>query len=123
MLNAKTVLVVPKIFYHYNFRQDSAMRSSCKEDRLLCSIALNISQYRYLKSYSFPTDKRKVAMKWIAISMAWCLRDASPTCAKEFYSKVKASGLLPLLLSDSLKQKIQIAILNTSFNLYRLFFE
>jgi glycosyltransferase involved in cell wall biosynthesis len=82
---------------------------------------LHIDQYRYLAQVPISTELRHLFMGQLGVSTAWVLREASDDYARELYELHRRSGLFPLRIAGSWRQKLQIAILNISFPLYRKF--
>lgn len=111
------VYISSSVLYYYVFNPQGAMRNSLLEDRHKCSIKLSID----LLNRGGDKPALKFIKKNVAISMAWCIREAQDSYAKELYDMCKNAGTFPLAISGTLKQKIQISLLNTNFTLYRLF--
>lgn len=104
--------------YRYYVNPNGAMRNSNYSDRLLCSINLSVN----MLSRTFPDARsKKFCESQSAISIAWCLRSADAKLAQELFQVVRK--YLPLRIAGSMKQRIQIALLNISFRLYKLIFK
>lgn len=112
--------ISPKILYQYTLNPEGAMRSSSLEDKHKCSVQLSILLLKECKTYNYST--RKFIEGLLAISIAWCIRQANDSYAKELYKACKNAHILPLKSSKgNMKQKIQISILNINYYLYRIF--
>lgn len=103
--------------YRYYVNPNGAMRNSNYSDRLLCSIKLSAN----MLSRSFPDDSsRKYCESQSAISIAWCLRSADMTLAQKLFKIIHK--YMPLRVAGTMKQKIQILLLNMNFRLYKRVF-
>lgn len=104
--------------YRYYLNPSGAMRNSRYADRLRCSVRLSVNQL----SRTYPDSaSRRFCEESAAVSVAWCLREAHGALAWELYPLVKP--YLPLPLAGTYKQKLQIALLNLSFRLYKSVFK
>lgn len=103
--------------YRYYVNPNGAMRNSNYSDRLLCSIKLSTN----MLSRSFPdASSKNFCESQSAISIAWCIRSADKKLAQELFHIVHK--YMPLRIAGTIKQRIQIALLNVSFPLYKKIF-
>lgn len=112
--------ISPAVLYLYVLNPNGAMRNSLLEDRHKCSVKLGIALLQECRTYN--ASARKFTEGLLSISIAWCIREANDNYAKELYNKCKEAHIFPLkTYRGKAKQKIQITILNFSYQLYRLF--
>lgn len=112
--------ISPGILYRYVLNPNGAMRNSRLEDRHKCSVRLSIALLQECRTYT--SSARKFTEGLLAISLAWCIREANDNYAKALYKECQEAHILPLnIYRGGVKQKIQITILNINFHLYRLF--
>lgn len=112
--------ISPSVLYRYVVNPNGAMRNSLLEDRHKCSVQLGISLLQECHTYN--SSAQKFTEGLLSVSIAWCIREANDSYAKELYKKCKEAHILPLkAYRGKRKQKIQIAILNLNYYVYRLF--
>lgn len=118
---AKDVYIAPcSVLYHYFLNPEGAMRNSLLKERHVCSVRLGIDIIG--KIADFPRSVRTFILGLQAVSIAWCIREAGDEYAKDLYVECKKANVFPLSISrGSWKQKLQIAVLNLNFSLYRKF--
>ena len=103
--------------YRYYVNPAGAMRNSLYSDRLRCSVRLSAN----LLARQFPDSvSKRFCEDSASVSVAWCLREAHGSLAQELYPLVKP--YMPFRLAGTFKQKLQIALLNLSFRLYKSVF-
>lgn len=117
---SKMLLANDQWYYSYRINPVGAMSSSNYEDRLLTSIRL--SAYSLNRSRNMVDVDTRFVCARMSISIAWCLRELKSPKAQEMYDYCKNLQILPLPLAGTIKQKIQIALLNFSLKLYKLLF-
>lgn len=115
-----TVSVSRHCIYDYFIREASAMRSSPIEARHRCSVMLGCNMLAFAKTVENETIRQSLR-RITAVSIAWCIREAADTYAKDLYTYARRRTAFPLALGGSAKQKLQIAVLNIGFNIYRAF--
>lgn len=122
--HAHTIRVFANRLYLYRLNPQGAMQNSLLESRHRCSVMLTTDLFHYVTTLSTPPSLRlrNALLVQMAVSGAWCVRQAAPSYATELYHSLRAAGLFPLKVGGSCKQKIQIIILNLSFRLYRAVF-
>jgi hypothetical protein len=92
-----------------------------KSEKMHFAVGLQIDEDKYIKQNVKNAHLRKALLGRIGISEAWCLRDATDEDARKLYHWSKQNNLFPLTVAGSWKQKLQIALLNVNFRLYRAF--
>lgn len=118
---AKDVFIAPcSVLYHYFMNPDGAMRNSLLKERHVCSVRLCIDMIERVED--FPKSVRANILGLQAISIAWCIREADDEYAKDLYMECRKAAVFPLSITGtSWKQKMQIAVLNLNYSLYRKF--
>lgn len=119
--NANTIYIAPSDrLYYYYVTPWSSIRGSLSKDRYTCNVRVYIDLIR--KTTNFQESVRSFCNGWAAINIAWCLRYATDDYAKDLYNECKKALVFPLSINQgTIKQKIQIAILNLNFSTYRKF--
>ena len=116
---AMNAYISNNILYHYMFNPKGAMRNSSLRERHICSVNLSID---LLNREGYDKKSLKFIKEKTAISIAWCIREADDTNSLSLYNLCKKNKVFPLALSGgSIKQKLQILLLNLNYPLYRLF--
>ena len=118
---ANTIYIAPSDrLYYYYVTPWSSIRGSSSKDRYTCNVRVYIDLIR--KTTNFQESVRSFCNGWAAINIAWCLRYATDDYAKDLYNECKKALVFPLSINQgTIKQKIQIAILNLNFSTYRKF--
>lgn len=120
-VSAKMLYIAPlDVIYYYYITPYSAMRGSLLKDRHICNVRLYIDLIK--RAMCFQKTVRSFVDGWSAINIAWCLREADNNYARDLYDECKRAGIFPLSINEgTIRQKLQIALLNCDFSLYRKF--
>lgn len=118
---AKTIYIAPAdVLYYYCVTPWSNIRSSFLKDRYTCNVRVYIDLMKRVAG--FQKSIKSFCNGWAAINIAWCLRDAADDYVYDLYNECKEAHVFPLSTSQgTIKQKIQIVILNIGFPAYRKF--
>jgi glycosyltransferase involved in cell wall biosynthesis len=119
---ARTIRHIDIPLYNYFINPDSQSGGAhSAKKRGFYAAELQIDDFHYVKQAPISLELRRLFIGQLSVSTAWIIREATDDYARELYDFHRGSGLFPLRIYGTWKQKLQIALLNLSFPLYRKF--